>query len=74
MRDKLCPRCRKNRIKGPFKHCWTCNQELLYGKHIQQTNELDINETECDMCGKEGATLRKDGKYYCSRCWQEWNG
>jgi len=31
------------------------------------------NETECVMCGKEGAATRSDGKAYCGHCWMVWN-
>ena len=28
---------------------------------------------DCVMCGRESAYARKDGKYYCTDCWQVWN-
>jgi hypothetical protein len=34
---------------------------------------LPYDETECVMCGKEGAVKRDDGKCYCASCWQVWN-
>jgi hypothetical protein len=34
---------------------------------------MRFSETECDTCGKEGAFLRKDGKYRCSKCEMVWN-
>jgi len=30
-------------------------------------------EAECTMCGKEGATERSDGAFYCTECWYIWN-
>jgi hypothetical protein len=32
-----------------------------------------FTETECDMCGKEGAYKRADGKYRCTMCETVWN-
>lgn len=34
---------------------------------------MRFSETECDMCGKEGAYLRKDGQYRCTMCETIWN-
>lgn len=34
---------------------------------------MRFSETECDTCGKEGAYLRKDGNYRCTRCETVWN-
>lgn len=43
------------------------------GKEKPWSMELPSYEW-CVMCGQEyGTALRKDGKYYCSRCWQVWN-
>jgi len=35
---------------------------------------MRFSETECDVCGKEGAFLRRDGKFRCTKCEQTWNG
>jgi len=55
--------------------CQQCIQEIRNPK-TEQEKEDELYaywNTECDMCGKEGASPRKDGRNYCDHCWTVWN-
>jgi len=77
-----CAKCGKP-VKKQFMLCYDCymtqERERLWREHEQMTPEEREDEREayysreCVMCGKEGADYRKDGKPYCSQCWQIWN-
>ena len=40
---------------------------------LQQVPTEGYYQYECVMCGKEGAYMRNDGKFYCTHCWLVWN-
>jgi len=77
-----CAKCGKL-CKKQFELCYECHQnklriegwlEYLHKTPEQRADELEAYyDRECVMCGKEGADYRKDGKPYCSTCWQVWN-
>jgi len=42
---------------------------------VYQLRHIDMDELECDMCGKQNSPrLREGGTYMCSACWAVWNG
>jgi len=77
-----CKSCGRG-IKSHFERCFKCQQEYeereSYRRYREMTpqgreDELEAYyNTECDMCGKEGASARSDGRNYCGMCWQVWN-
>lgn len=79
-----CARCGKP-CKAQFQMCYDCFlRESMWNKQPSSaerdtTDEdgyaIDIpSDQYCVTCGREwGTALRKDGKYYCSTCWQIWN-
>lgn len=78
---KTCKCGRK--ISNQYKQCWMCHQRELerlawraYEQKTEQEKEDELEQyysTLCDMCGKEGALERSDGRCYCSTCWTIWN-
>lgn len=81
-RTHRCSKCGKV-ILSRFSMCYSCHrtevEKSLWRAYDEQTpeeRELERERyygTECVMCGKEGASERKDGKCYCSTCWMVWN-
>jgi len=79
---KTCSKCGK-RIAPAFELCFDCNQDELQKIELRRYLSMTPDEreeereayysNECSMCGKEGADLRKDGRYYCGQCWTVWN-
>jgi len=77
-----CKQCGK-RISKAYTLCWECNQRKVEREQYrswldksEEEKELEREQyynTECDMCGKEGADRRSDGRNYCGTCWQVWN-
>lgn len=77
-----CRKCGKQ-IKAGFNLCYDCHMRMRdrkayeeYARMTPQEREDALEEHyshECSMCGKEGADLRPDGKYFCGTCWQVWN-
>jgi hypothetical protein len=51
-------------------------QHALFERLEEDVNayQTDFGDSSmCVMCGKEGATMRRDGKMYHTHCWQVWN-
>lgn len=55
-------------------YCSECLENMLVDRELAMSMDSDIlhNETECEMCGKEGATRRKTGEIMCSTCYMVW--
>jgi transcription elongation factor Elf1 len=72
----MCPFCNRETTyvvpqAGSF-HCTSCGGDFdKDGEPIYPYD--DLIESDCVMCGKEGAIERSDGKAYCSFCWMVWN-
>lgn len=77
-----CDKCGKS-VKKQFMFCWDCFQKVEEQRRYREYQEMTPQEREdereayynmeCVMCGKEGASERKDGKCYCGHCWMVWN-
>lgn len=62
----------ENGTNTPDIECLNCGQinEAVHSAY----EALDTPSGDCVMCGVDyGTTMRKDGLYYCHRCWQVWN-
>lgn len=44
----------------------------LVDRAFNPSRQDEPTETECDMCGKPGASPRSDGSFMCSYCWMVW--
>lgn len=79
---KTCKRCGKP-INKAFELCYNCNMDDIARRSLEAYDRMTPQEredereayynSECTMCGKEGADYRSDGKPYCSHCWTVWN-
>lgn len=79
---KTCTKCGKP-VKPPFSLCYDCHQKQEEQRRWREYRDMTPQEredeleayysNECVMCGKEGASVRKDGKCYCGHCWTVWN-
>lgn len=77
-----CKRCGRA-TNGQYEYCYPCYQRKVQDDDYRRYQEMSEDEkelkreqyysTECVMCGKEGASERKDGKCYCGTCWTVWN-
>lgn len=77
-----CKRCGRA-TNGQYEYCYLCfrkKQEIdEYHRYRDMSEDEKEDERElyystmCVMCGKEGASERKDGKCYCGECWTIWN-
>lgn len=70
-------RIRKNQYICPWCKAWLTEQGAWQQSLPDVTDwdsqyEFQYSEMLCDMCGKEGALLRSDNGYYCTKCWQIW--
>jgi hypothetical protein len=69
--------------RSNFELCFQCfrrEKEAEERRHYLEMSEDEKElereiyySTECDMCGKEGASPRADGRNYCGTCWTVWN-
>lgn len=77
-----CDKCGKT-IDKRYKLCYDCQREkaeaIRWIEYMKtKPEERDIEREiyyshECSACGKEGASERPDGQYFCGRCWMVWN-
>jgi hypothetical protein len=82
MSTNICKQCGKP-CKKPFILCYECNERKKRAEEYRRYVEMSEDDKEaereeyystmCVMCGKEGASERKDGKCYCGSCWTIWN-
>jgi hypothetical protein len=74
-----CQICQKEKDASEFTKlrydgvCDDCEFEIWRAHQDDMRDAEYVNEMECSMCGKEGATPHgKKGEMFCSTCWMIW--